>query len=122
MRSILLLAIAACTGATAPAPAAPRRAPHAISEPRPGRIVVTDTSIEILELHFIGATTKVTPESFRFLDSIAATLDGNPSLALVEVRAFGSGAPPARRMELAELRARMVIEQLVRRGVERARL
>lgn len=106
--------------ATPVAPATPPAQPR--SDPKPGRVVVTDTAIEVLSMHFIGGTTRISPESSRFLDSVASTLDGNPTITLVEVQAYGSGAPPAGRLDLAMQRARMVIDELVRRGVARGRL
>src|SRR5438132_2790331 len=100
-RSILFAALVACAAPAAAVPAA--RVPAPAPTPSPparthGRVVVTSTDIEILSIRFIGATTNMTPDSQRYLDSIAQLLDGNPSLAVIEVLAFGSGAPPAPRI------------------------
>jgi outer membrane protein OmpA-like peptidoglycan-associated protein len=125
MASYLRFAVLGLVAACASVPQAPiatqRAAPPAQPEHR-GRIVVTETSIEILEMHFVGATAKVAPRSEHFLDNVAHILAAFESISLVEIQAYGSGAPPGRRIELANRRARTVIEALVQRGIDRARL
>ncbi|MDQ3368513.1 MAG: hypothetical protein M3680_24055 [Myxococcota bacterium] len=75
-----------------------------------GRVVVTSTEVELLEeVRFVGCAT-LAPASLRTLDAVASTLVGNPSLRLVEVQAR------------SVRRARVVIDHLVARGVERERL
>jgi hypothetical protein len=89
-----------------------------------GRVVVVDTSIEILQpVRFVGATSNIA-SSQRMLDAVAETLIGNPSIKKLEVIAYGNDAPvgPLGQIALGERRARSVVGELVRRGVEAARL
>lgn len=100
------------------APAGAREPP----KPR-GRIVVSDTSIEILPvIKFDGLTSNVVPEAIKTLDAIVATLDGNPSILLVEVTAFGSDGDPRYQQVIGDQRARAIVDYLVKHGVARARL
>lgn len=87
------------------------------------RVVVTESSVEVLgPIRFAGATAALTPESAPMIDSIARTLDGNPEIRLVEVRAFGAGTTTRAARTLADRRARAIAVQLVRRGVAADRL
>ncbi|HEY5938111.1 MAG TPA: OmpA family protein [Kofleriaceae bacterium] len=92
-------------------------------EPR-GRTVVTETSIELLDpIGFVGNTAEVDPSSERIIAAIAETLNGNPSILLVQVRGHSdSTGHPAVRAELAGRRAQAVLEQLVAQGVAPDRL
>jgi outer membrane protein OmpA-like peptidoglycan-associated protein len=93
----------------------------AAAGPKPRR-VVTDTQIEILSpIRFVGVSAQVTPQSTRILDAIAETLEGNPSIRLMAVVAFGNDSHVAPRV-LGELRARALVSELVRRGVSPTRL
>ena len=75
-----------------------------------GRVVVTDTVIEILDdVRFIGKDTIAT-RSLRTLDAIAETFIGNPSIELVEVQASSFA------------RAQACVDYLVGQGVEPQRL
>ena len=90
-----------------------------------GRVVVVDTTIEILQpVRFVGVTSNVTASSQRMLDAVAESLIGNPSIVKLEVVAYGNDAPvgPPAQIALGERRARSVVGELVRRGVEPARL
>jgi hypothetical protein len=54
-------------------------------QPKEHRVVVTDTTVTILdEVTFVGDT--ISTPSLRTLDAIADTLLGNPSIELVEVQ------------------------------------
>jgi len=87
-----------------------------------GRVIVTDTSIELLDqIGFVGGSAAFTPESAPQLDALADTLHGNPFRAL-EVQAFASDVPEAFQEPLSELRARRLVDYLVRRGVDRRML
>src|SRR5258706_1126875 len=56
------------------------------------RVVVTDTSTTILDVvEFVPGTATLRPTSQPTLDAVAATLCGNPSIALVEVQAHTRG-------------------------------
>jgi outer membrane protein OmpA-like peptidoglycan-associated protein len=90
-----------------------------------GRVVVVDTSVEILEpVRFVGTTAELTPGALRTLDAVARTLAGNPSITKLEVIGFGSDLPgPAlHQLALGERRARVIAGELVRRGVAPQRL
>jgi outer membrane protein OmpA-like peptidoglycan-associated protein len=109
----VLLALAGATAAAdpVPGPLAPKR-----------RVVVTDTSYEVIEtIRFAGATATLAAESSKMLDAVARVLDGNPEIQLIEIRAYGAG--PARgRQAVADARARAIADELVRRGIDAARL
>ena len=90
--------------------------------PDRGRVVVTDTSIEVLDQIFFGHDSAVVrPASTSVLDAIAATLRGNPENRKVEV-----GRPPsddeAESWSLASRRAAAVRQALIDRGIEARRL
>ena len=88
------------------------------------RRVVTETSIEIMgPIRFEGATARLDRHrtTQHLLDAVAATFNGNPSILLVEVRAYGADAKFQRGL-LGSQRARVIVEALVKRGVERKRL
>ncbi len=73
-------------------------------------VVVTDTTVEILDdVTFIGTDT-ISTRSLHTLDMIANTLIGNPSITLVEVQAN------------TEVRAKVAMDYLIGQGVEPARL
>jgi hypothetical protein len=85
--------------------------------PRNGRVVVVTTSIEIIDtISWLRSSARIAPTSNEMLDAIADTLNGNPSIELIEVQAHASLA------DLADRRARNVVEALVRRGVAPHRL
>jgi outer membrane protein OmpA-like peptidoglycan-associated protein len=110
---VLVLALLASTAATAAAdPGDP-----------PRHVVVTSSSVAILgPIRFDGATAALTADSAPMLDAIAHTLDGNPELRVIEVRAFGATGTARARQTLADRRARAIAAQLVRRGIAANRL
>jgi len=88
------------------------------------RKVVTETSIEIIgPIRFEGATAELahTASTQKMLDAIAQTVNGNPSILEVEVRAYGVDAKSQRGV-LASARARAIVNALVQRGVDPKRL
>jgi outer membrane protein OmpA-like peptidoglycan-associated protein len=89
-----------------------------------GRVVVTDTQTEILDVvEFAPGTAALKPSSLPTLDAVAATMLGNPSIELVEVQAHTSGTgDDAANLELSDRRATVVEAYLVQAGVEPARL
>jgi outer membrane protein OmpA-like peptidoglycan-associated protein len=88
-----------------------------------GRVVVTDTTIEILRpIHFADQSVALDADSTKLLDAIASTLVGNPEILLVAVHAYGGGAPPEGRQQLADQRATAMVQYLVAHGVEAQRL
>ena len=93
-----------------------------IAPPRT-RVVVTDTETTILDaVEFVSGTDVLRPSSRPILDAVAATMLGNPSIALLEVQAHTGGGNPAANLGLSGWRADMVMAYLVRAGVARARL
>lgn len=100
------------TTVPAPAPAKP-----------PGRVVVSESSVELLPpIKFFAGSPSILPSSRQTLDAIAATLTGNPSILLVEVRADGSDGPAVLQQRLGDQRAQLIVDELVRRKVDPKRL
>jgi outer membrane protein OmpA-like peptidoglycan-associated protein len=90
--------------------------------PDRGRVVVTDTAIEILDrVYFPAKTSKLDGRSLPIIDATAATLKGNPSILLVEVQGHAAQNEPDKH-RLAEQRADAVKAALVQRGVAPSRL
>lgn len=88
-----------------------------------GRVVVTDSDVQILPpITFDGLTASVELEGLETLDAVAATLDGNPSILLVEVQAFGADGDPRYQQIIGEKRAKGIVDYLVKKGVARGRL
>ena len=88
------------------------------------RRVITETSIEIMgPIRFEGATARLARQrsTQHMLDAVAATFNGNPSITLVEVRAYGADAKFQRGL-LGSQRARAIVAALVQRGVDKKRL
>ena len=110
--------------APAPRPAAPEvERPSWLEPPRRGRTVVTSTSITILDqIAFVGVSSVIDPISLPMLDALALTLDGNPSIRGIEIVASGGDGPAQWRLLLGDERARVVMDYLVHKGVDRARL
>jgi outer membrane protein OmpA-like peptidoglycan-associated protein len=90
--------------------------------PDRGRVVVTDTSIEILQqIYFTKGSDALAPESLPILDATAATLRGNPDIAKIEIGGHG-GDDEDDVWGLSARRAGTVRGALVARGVESGRL
>ena len=90
-----------------------------------GRVVVVDTTVEILDsIRFVGTTAQMTPQAQKMLDAVAATMDGNPSLKKIEVVGFGNdlAKPIGDKLGLGSRRAKAIVDELVRRGVSPLRL
>ncbi len=87
------------------------------------RTIVTDTEVEMLSpIRFAGLSATPTQESVKTLDAVASTLDGNPSLLLVDVVAFGSDGAPEFQQVIATQRAQAIVDYLVHKGIARERL
>lgn len=92
--------------------------------PQRGRVVVTETETTILDVVEFSPGTATLRESSRpTLDAVASTLQGNPSIELIEVQSHtrdtGDGAAS---LTLSEQRAATVVAYLVAAGVEPTRL
>jgi OOP family OmpA-OmpF porin len=89
-----------------------------------GRMVVTDTSIEILNpVTFEKDKAKLTASSFAILDAISTTLKGNPGILLVEVQSHTDDRGDAKHnLELSQQRADAVRNYLVASHLDPSRL
>jgi outer membrane protein OmpA-like peptidoglycan-associated protein len=92
--------------------------------PDRGRVVVTDTKIEILDKIFFEYDKAVIKgESFPILDAVAATLEGNPDIALIEIQGHtDSDGSDAYNLDLSDRRAAAVKKYLVDKGIAEDRL
>ncbi len=119
---LIVVALGACHGTprgTAPTNIDPRK-PEVEHK---GRVVVTDTAVKMLPpIQFDGLTANVELEGLQALDAVAATLDGNPSILLVEVQAFGADGDPRYQQVIGEKRAKGIVDYLVKKGVAPGRL
>ena len=121
MSRFLLVFAVACSHAAPPPPASSEPGPHQAKPP--GRIVISDTSIEFLPtIHFLGQTTVVAPEALRTLDSMAETINGNEDIQLVEVTAFGDDGAAEFQQLIGQQRAQVIVDYLVHHGVAAKRL
>jgi outer membrane protein OmpA-like peptidoglycan-associated protein len=95
-----------------------------VESPPRGRVVVTETTTEILDVvEFEPGTATLRTTAFPILDAVAATMLGNPSIELVEVQSHTSGVgDEGANLTLTEQRAAAVEAYLVGAGVESARL
>lgn len=97
--------------------------PHKPEVENRGRVVVTDTDVRILPpIKFDGLTANVELAGLETLDAVAATLDGNPSILLVEVQAFGADGDPRYQQVIGEKRAKGIVDYLIKKGVAPGRL
>jgi len=89
-----------------------------------GRVVVTDTDVEILDpVTFEPGKVRFKATSIPALDAVAATLHGNPSIQLVEVQSHtDERGDDAANLRLTQARARVVVEYLIAKGIDAARL
>jgi outer membrane protein OmpA-like peptidoglycan-associated protein len=86
------------------------------------KTIVSEASIEILDpVSFVGDA-ELAPASHKLLDAVAATLDGNPSLKLIEVEVHVADGDDATRQHRADQRAQVIIDYLIGKGVAAARL
>jgi outer membrane protein OmpA-like peptidoglycan-associated protein len=92
--------------------------------PDRGRVVVTDTSIEILDMiYFEYDKAIIKKESYPILDAVAATLQGNPSILLIEIQGHtDERGNDAYNLDLSDRRAKAVKDYLEGKAVEAARL
>jgi OmpA-OmpF porin, OOP family len=92
------------------------------SSNKPKSVVTSEASIEVLDpISFVGDA-ELTPTSHKILDTVATTLDGNPSIKLVEVEVHVTEGDDATRQPRADRRAQAVIDYLIGKGVAATRL
>jgi outer membrane protein OmpA-like peptidoglycan-associated protein len=92
--------------------------------PDRGRVTVTETSIEIIEvIYFDINKDTIKSVSFPILDEVAATMQGNPSIQLIEVQGHTDDqGDDAYNLDLSDRRAKSVVKYLVDKGVDPKRL
>ncbi len=92
--------------------------------PDRGRVVVTDTKIEILDkIYFEYDSDVIQKRSFGILDAILATLQGNPDIQLVEIQGHSDErGSDSYNLDLSGRRAASVRRYLVEHGVTAERL
>jgi len=90
--------------------------------PDRGRVLVTSTSIEVLDLVYFGKTSDaVAAASQPLVDAVAATLQGNPEIVKLELGGHAS-TDEAEPWGLSSRRAAAVRAALVARGIDARRL
>jgi outer membrane protein OmpA-like peptidoglycan-associated protein len=92
--------------------------------PDKGRVIVHQGNIEILDkIYFETDKAIIKPESFPILDAIAATLQGNPDILLVEIQGHADERGSAEHnLQLTDDRAHSVLKYMTDKGVDAARL
>jgi outer membrane protein OmpA-like peptidoglycan-associated protein len=92
--------------------------------PDQGRVVVTGTDVVIMDkIYFETDSAVIKPVSFDILNQVAATLNSNPQLQLVEVQGHADERNTDEyNQRLTQDRANSVVEYLVRQGVAPNRL
>jgi len=121
VRLLVLCLVVGCQAAPAPRPVS--SVVTTKPEPERHRVVVTDTSIELLDkIGFFGGSATLTPESRHQLDALADSIEHNSDIAGIEVQAYANEVPQMFQQTLSDQRARRVVDYLVHRGVSRRRL
>ena len=92
--------------------------------PDKGKVIVEDTQITILEKVYFETDSAIIQErSFPLLDAVAATLNGNPQITLVEIQGHADERGSDQyNVKLTRARAESVMNALIERGVLRDRL
>ena len=92
--------------------------------PDEGMITFEGNSMVVLEkIYFETNSAQIQERSFAILDAIAATLNGNPQIRLIEVQGHADErGSDSHNLRLTQDRAASVVEALAQRGVDRSRL
>ncbi|HJL28207.1 MAG TPA: OmpA family protein [Polyangiaceae bacterium LLY-WYZ-15_(1-7)] len=92
--------------------------------PDRGSVVIEDNSIIILEkIYFETDSAVIQRRSYPIIDAVAATLNGNPQIRLVEIQGHADErGGDDYNLRLTRDRAASVVEAVVQRGVSRDRL
>jgi OOP family OmpA-OmpF porin len=92
--------------------------------PDRGRVIVTDTAIEILDvIYFEYDKAIIKAQSFPILDAVAATMQGNPSIQLIEIQGHtDERGNDAYNLDLSDRRAKAVEKYMADKGVDPKRL
>lgn len=92
----------------------------------PDRWVIEETTegwVLLEKIYFATDSAEILPRSFHVLDAIAATLNGNPDVSLVEIQGHADErASDAYNIQLTRDRAAAVRLELIQRGVEGNRM
>jgi outer membrane protein OmpA-like peptidoglycan-associated protein len=90
----------------------------------PGKVVITETIVEALEpVSFNPGTAELEPRSLPILDSVASTLQRDPSIRELEVRSHtDERGDDDVNLKLSRQRAHVVMQYLVDKGVAQSRL
>jgi OmpA-OmpF porin, OOP family len=92
--------------------------------PDRGSVVIEDNQLVVFEkIFFRTDSAEILPRSFPIIDAVAATLNGNPYITLVEVQGHADErGSDEYNLRLTKDRAAAVVEAMVQRGVARRRL
>jgi outer membrane protein OmpA-like peptidoglycan-associated protein len=92
--------------------------------PDRGRVVVTDTKIEILDkIYFEYDKAVIKKESYPILDAIVATMNGNPDIQLIEIQGHTDNrGSDAYNLDLSDRRAASVRTYIADHGIDADRL
>jgi outer membrane protein OmpA-like peptidoglycan-associated protein len=92
--------------------------------PDRGRVVVTETSIDILDvIYFEYNSATIKSVSYPILDAVAATMQGNPSIQLIEIQGHtDERGDDAYNLDLSDRRAKSVMQYFTDKGVDSKRL
>jgi outer membrane protein OmpA-like peptidoglycan-associated protein len=119
--AVLCVVVSACAAGPTTRPLS-SYVPTTAPEPVRRRVVVTETSIELLDkIGFFGGSATLRPESTHQLDALAQTLE-HTDFASLEVQAYAGDVPQVYQQMLSEQRARRLVDYLVKHGVKRNRL
>ncbi|MEM7139296.1 MAG: OmpA family protein [Myxococcota bacterium] len=92
--------------------------------PDKGLVIVEDTQLTILEkIYFETDSAIIKPRSFPLLDAVAATLNGNPQITLIEIQGHADERGSDKyNIKLTRARAESVMNALIERGVLKERI
>ena len=92
--------------------------------PDKGMVVVEENQILILEkIYFETNSAEIQQRSFPLLDAVAATLNGNPQIRLIEIQGHADErSSDAYNIKLTRARAASVRTAMIDRGVDPARM
>ncbi len=92
--------------------------------PDEGSVIIEDNQLIILEkIYFATDSAQILRRSYPIIDAVAATLEGNPQITLIEVQGHADErGGDDYNLRLTRDRAASVVEALAQRGVARNRL
>jgi len=86
-------------------------------------LVEADQIVILDKIYFETDSAVIQERSFPIIDAVAATLQGNPQIRKIEIQGHADErAPDDYNIRLTRDRAASVVDALVQRGVERARV